>query len=143
MNPSQRQLSGYGWRPADPPRQPVLFVNPRSGDGAAARAGLAERAQEQGIEAVILAPGQALAALAYEAAAGGADALGMAAPAGECPESSPRRARRRGGAPQPAAAVRHPPAALRVRISSRHPGASPSARLRLPGHSRPARQSQG
>jgi hypothetical protein len=25
------------------------------------------------------------------------------------------------------------PAALRVRISSRHPGASPSARLRLPG----------
>jgi hypothetical protein len=26
------------------------------------------------------------------------------------------------------------PAALRVRISSRHPGASPSARLRLPGH---------
>ncbi|HYB45815.1 MAG TPA: hypothetical protein VED20_00455, partial [Streptosporangiaceae bacterium] len=35
------------------------------------------------------------------------------------------------------------PAALRVRISSRHPGASPSARLRLPGHSRAARQSQG
>jgi diacylglycerol kinase family enzyme len=35
------------------------------------------------------------------------------------------------------------PAALRVRISRRHPGASPSARLRLPGHSRPARQSQG
>jgi hypothetical protein len=26
------------------------------------------------------------------------------------------------------------PAALRVRISSRHPGASPSARLHLPGH---------
>jgi diacylglycerol kinase family enzyme len=26
------------------------------------------------------------------------------------------------------------PAALRVRISPRHPGASPSARLRLPGH---------
>ena len=35
------------------------------------------------------------------------------------------------------------PAALRVRISSRHPGASPSASLRLPGHSHPARQSQG
>jgi len=35
------------------------------------------------------------------------------------------------------------PAALRVRISSRHPGASPSAPLRLPGRSRPARQSQG
>jgi len=36
----------------------VLFVNPRSGDGKAARAGLAERAREKGIEAVILAPGQ-------------------------------------------------------------------------------------
>jgi len=78
MNPSQRQLSRYGWRPADPPRRPVLFVNPRSGDGKAARAGLAERAREKGIEAVILAPGQDLAALAGEAVAGGADALGMA-----------------------------------------------------------------
>ncbi len=78
MNPPVRQLSGYGWRPADPPRRPVLFVNPRSGDGKAARAGLAERAREKGIEAVLLAPGQDLAALAGEAAAGGADALGMA-----------------------------------------------------------------
>ena len=78
MNPSQRQLSRYGWRPADPPRRPVLFINPRSGDGKAARAGLAERAREKGIEAVILAPGQDLAALAGDAAAAGADALGMA-----------------------------------------------------------------
>ena len=67
-----------GWRPADPPRRPVLFVNPRSGDGAAERAGLADRAREKGIETVILAPGQDLAALAHEAAAAGADALGMA-----------------------------------------------------------------
>jgi hypothetical protein len=66
MNPSQRQLSRYGWRPADPPRRPVLFVNPRSGDGKTARAGLAERARDKGIEAVILAPGQDLAALARE-----------------------------------------------------------------------------
>jgi diacylglycerol kinase family enzyme len=78
MNPSKHRLSRYGWRPADPPRRPVLFVNPRSGDGKAARAGLAERAREKGIEAVILAPGQDLAALAGEAVAGGADALGMA-----------------------------------------------------------------
>jgi diacylglycerol kinase family enzyme len=78
MNPSQRQLSRYGWRPADPSRRPVLFVNPRSGDGKAARAGVAERARGKGIEAVILAPGQDLAALAREAVAGGADALGMA-----------------------------------------------------------------
>jgi len=78
MNPSKRQLSRYGWRPADPPRRPVLFINPRSGDGKAARAGLAERARDTGIEAIILDPGQDLAALAGEAAAAGADALGMA-----------------------------------------------------------------
>jgi diacylglycerol kinase family enzyme len=67
-----------GWRPVDRPRRPVLFVNPRSGGGKAARAGVAERAREQGIEAVVLAPGQDLAALARDAAAGGADALGAA-----------------------------------------------------------------
>ncbi len=78
MMPSKRQLSRYGWRPADPPRRPVLFINPRSGDGKAARAGLAERAREKGIEAVILAAGQDLAALSREAVTGGADALGMA-----------------------------------------------------------------
>ena len=78
MNQPASQLSRYGWRPADPPRRPVLFINPRSGDGKAARAGLAERAREQGIEAVILAPGQDLAVLAGEAAAAGADTLGMA-----------------------------------------------------------------
>jgi len=78
MNPSKRQLSRYGWRPTDPPRRPVLFINPRSGDGKAARAGLAEQAREKGIEAVILAPDQDLAALAGDAAAAGADVLGMA-----------------------------------------------------------------
>src|SRR5690348_13100775 len=70
--------SASGWRPVDPPRQPVLFVNPRSGGGKAVRAGLAGRARELGVEAVILDPGQDLAALARGAAAGGADALGMA-----------------------------------------------------------------
>jgi diacylglycerol kinase family enzyme len=75
MNQSKRELSRYGWRPADPARRPVLFVNPRSGDG---KAGLAERAREKGIEAVILAPGQDLDGLAREAVAAGADALGMA-----------------------------------------------------------------
>ena len=78
MNPPIRQLSRYGWRPVDPPRRPVLFVNPRSGDGKAARARLAERARAKGIEAVILAPGQDLAALAREAVTAGADTLGMA-----------------------------------------------------------------
>jgi diacylglycerol kinase family enzyme len=78
MNQPPRHLSRYGWRPADPPRRPVLFINPRSGDGKAARARLAERAREAGIEAVTLDPGQDLAALAGDAAAAGADALGMA-----------------------------------------------------------------
>ncbi|HBW21109.1 MAG TPA: hypothetical protein DEH11_19890, partial [Actinobacteria bacterium] len=78
MNPSEQRLSRHGWRPADPPRRPVLFVNPRSGGGKAARARVAERAREQGIEAVILDPGQNLAALAGKAAAAGADALGAA-----------------------------------------------------------------
>ena len=78
MNQPASQLSRYGWRPADPPRRPVLFINPRSGDGKAVRAGLAERARDTGIEAVMLAPGQDLAALAREAVAGGADVLGMA-----------------------------------------------------------------
>jgi hypothetical protein len=48
MNQSKRELSRYGWRPADPARRPVLFVNPRSGDGKSARAGLAEQAREKG-----------------------------------------------------------------------------------------------
>ena len=78
MNQPSNQLSRYGWRPADPPRRPVLFINPRSGDGKATRARLAERAREAGIEAVTLDPGQDLAALAGDAAAAGADVLGMA-----------------------------------------------------------------
>jgi diacylglycerol kinase family enzyme len=56
----------------------VLFVNPRSGGGAADRSGVVERAREQGIEVVVLTPGQSLAALAQAAAGSGADALGMA-----------------------------------------------------------------
>jgi diacylglycerol kinase family enzyme len=73
-----RELSHYGWRPVDPPDRPVLLVNPRSGDGAAGRAGLAERAADMGIEVVLFHPGQSLAELAAAAVASGADALGMA-----------------------------------------------------------------
>jgi len=68
----------HGWHAASRPRQPVLFVNPRSGGGAAERTGVAERARELGIEVVVLAPGQSLPALAQAAIASGADALGMA-----------------------------------------------------------------
>jgi len=38
---------------ADSPRQPVLFVNPRSGGGKAPRTRLAERASERGIDTIV------------------------------------------------------------------------------------------
>jgi diacylglycerol kinase family enzyme len=72
------RLSRYGWRAAEPARRPVLFVNPRSGGGRAARASLVERARERGIDALVLGPRHDLAALVDEAVADGADALGMA-----------------------------------------------------------------
>jgi diacylglycerol kinase family enzyme len=71
-------MARRGWKPADPPRRPVLFVNPRSGDGRAARLSLAERARDRRIEAVVLGANDDLAALADDAVAAGADALGMA-----------------------------------------------------------------
>ena len=66
----------HGWTPAGPARRPVLFVNPNSGGGKAARAGLAERAR--GIEAVVLESGADLGALAAEQVDLGADGLGVA-----------------------------------------------------------------
>jgi hypothetical protein len=88
MNPSTRQLARYGWRPAEPPRRPVLLVNPRSGGGKAASAGVAERARAKGIEVVIFTSGQDLAALAHEAVAAGADALGLPVNGGKAVASS-------------------------------------------------------
>ena len=76
--PSNRTSTRYGWSPAEPPRRPVLFVNERSGDGAARRAGVVERARDRGIKVVVLDPGQSLPTLVDQAVAGGADALGMA-----------------------------------------------------------------
>jgi diacylglycerol kinase family enzyme len=67
-----------GWRSVDPPERPVLFVNPKSGGGKAARAGVADQARARGIETVVLEPGQELGSLAHEAVANSADALGMA-----------------------------------------------------------------
>lgn len=77
MSPSLKRPRP-GWGPADPPRRPVLFVNPRSGGGSATRADLVELARDRGIETFVLAPGQSLATLVGAAVAGGADALGMA-----------------------------------------------------------------
>jgi diacylglycerol kinase-like protein len=65
-------------RLADPPRRPVLFVNPRSGGGAAGRARLAQRARERGIEAIELGAGQRLDDLVAAAIDDGADAVGAA-----------------------------------------------------------------
>jgi len=56
----------------------VLLINPRSGDGKAARTALAERARERGIETVVLRPDDDLSELVSSAVNSGADALGMA-----------------------------------------------------------------
>jgi diacylglycerol kinase family enzyme len=56
----------------------VLFVNPRSGGGKAARAGLVEQARGRGLEVMLVSPERPLAALVEEAVAGRPDALGVA-----------------------------------------------------------------
>ena len=75
---AEQKQAWLGWQPVDPPQRPVLIVNPRSGEGTAARVGLAERARDLGIEVVILAPGENLVRLISAAVESGADALGMA-----------------------------------------------------------------
>jgi diacylglycerol kinase family enzyme len=64
--------------PAGAARNGVLFINPRSGDGAATRLGLATAAAGRGIRTITLEPGDDLAKLAEHAATEGADLLGMA-----------------------------------------------------------------
>jgi diacylglycerol kinase family enzyme len=60
------------------PRRPVLFYNPRSGGGKAARFHLADEAAARGIRAIELRPGASLAGLVREALDAGADAIAMA-----------------------------------------------------------------
>jgi hypothetical protein len=60
------------------PRRPVLFINPRSGDGKGGRLHLADAARERGIAPIELRPGDDLATLARAAVDDGADALAMA-----------------------------------------------------------------
>ena len=71
-------MTTSGCRAADRPLTPVLFVNPKSGGGKAARVSLAERAGGRGIEAIVLRPDDDLATLVDEAVARGTDALGVA-----------------------------------------------------------------
>jgi diacylglycerol kinase family enzyme len=66
------------WPRVPRPTRPVLFWNPRSGDGKAARFELAAAARSRGIEPVELRPGEDLEALARAAVGRGADALAMA-----------------------------------------------------------------
>ena len=64
--------------PAEPPARPVLFYNPKSGGGKAARFHLADEARRRGIEPIELELGQDLEALVRDSVARGADGLAMA-----------------------------------------------------------------
>lgn len=64
--------------PAPDPRHPVLFYNPKSGGGKAARFHLAEEARARGVEPIELTLGTDLEQLVRAAVADGADALAMA-----------------------------------------------------------------
>ncbi|EME67054.1 diacylglycerol kinase [Rhodococcus ruber BKS 20-38] len=74
----EQKLARFGWRAVDPPQRPVLFVNPRSGNGTAARLGLPERARDLGIEVVLFTGRDSGEWLVRAAVERGADALGMA-----------------------------------------------------------------
>jgi diacylglycerol kinase family enzyme len=63
---------------AGAPGRPWLLVNPRSGNGKAARVGLVEAAQARGVRVHVLAEGDDPGALARRAVAEGADAVGVA-----------------------------------------------------------------
>jgi diacylglycerol kinase family enzyme len=75
---NEPELARFGWRPSEPLQRPVLFINPRSGGGVAARVGLADRARDLGVEVVVLSPGDSSKTLVRAAVEAGADALGMA-----------------------------------------------------------------
>jgi len=73
-----RRVLDERWHPVPAARRGVVIMNPRSGDGKVARCNLVDEAGRRGIEAVVLETGNDLAQLAEDAAARGADALGMA-----------------------------------------------------------------
>jgi diacylglycerol kinase family enzyme len=66
------------WHRVAAAQRGVVLINPRSGDGKAARLHLADEARRRGIEPVVLEPGDDLRALAEAAVTSGADVLGMA-----------------------------------------------------------------
>jgi hypothetical protein len=64
--------------PGGVPGRPWLLVNPRSGNGKAARVGLVEAARDRGVRVHLLAEGEDPGALARQAVMDGADAVGVA-----------------------------------------------------------------
>ena len=64
--------------PVPPARHGVLLMNPWSGGGKVTRFGLEDKAQRAGVTPIVLRKGDDLRALAEQAAADGADVLGMA-----------------------------------------------------------------
>jgi diacylglycerol kinase family enzyme len=76
LEPGRAELETPGV-PVGPANMPILILNPRSGGGKADEEFVAE-AQARGIETVTLEQGDDLEALARDAIARGADALGMA-----------------------------------------------------------------
>jgi diacylglycerol kinase family enzyme len=64
--------------PPRPPARPWLLVNPGSGGGKAERLGVAAAARARGVQVHELVPGDDPAALARQAVAAGADAVGVA-----------------------------------------------------------------
>jgi hypothetical protein len=89
---------------AEPPRHAVLFINPWSGGGKAAKVGLTDEATQRGIRCVELHRGDDLKQLMHDAVAAGAD--GVAAAGGDGTRSWP---------PRPPNTVCHSPASRRVR----------------------------
>jgi diacylglycerol kinase family enzyme len=57
--------------------RPALIINPKSGNGRAAKAHLAEAAAEQGVAAIVMQPGQDLVELAESAIHDGAEVVGI------------------------------------------------------------------
>ena len=57
---------------------PVLLMNPKAGDGKAARFGLLDACASLGVDVVVLGPDDDLRSLAETAAERGADVIGMA-----------------------------------------------------------------
>lgn len=77
-DPTRRGSPSESPGPPRPPARPWLLVNPRSGGGKAERLGIAAAARARGVEVHELVPGDDPVALARQAVAAGADAVGVA-----------------------------------------------------------------